>query len=833
MTPTTPQPAEMSPIPDRLKGLARDDWNAYRETTARYEAAWSEPFAPPAIDDFLPSLERPALRSLLLIHLIKEEYERRYSQGNAVAMARYIERYHELNGDRFAIQSLQSWESRLTGSVEHDVDSIPPPPLPKGYRLIRELPRGGMSRLFLIANASGGREVLKQIDPARRGNETDVKRFENEMNLARSLAAKGIGVVPVTFVGQIEGQLAYAMPYCEGGSLREHLDARGRKPLVPFDAARLVLALARTIQKLQEEQSPIIHRDLKPENVLFSTNPPSWSEPLIADLGLAKVLGQDGLTHSDAALGTWVYMGPELVRAPKRVDGRADVYALGVILYECLTGRRPFSGETPLEIIHRIYNETPVDPAKIADGVSDSLNEIVRKCLQKEPPHRYATARELAEDLERSLKGDSVKARQPGRVAKLRSWARRHPTESLAYAAALGALIVGSIVSLWSAIVAINNARKAESQAVIARSEARRADDNAGLITGGLGRLVERIGRDQRFKAAGLTALRNELLHDTVDMYGELVKRNPDQGNLGLAEALNSQALIQYLLGEIPQAIESAHRAEAVLSALPQTYEARAALSTTRRQLGVAYRLVNNLEEGLKQTQAAVTLSQALLQEQPDDQTVRFNLALSTVNLGNYSMVSNPTRAVDRYREALALLTVLRRESPANPRYAEWEARTKSNLGLILARTGSVKAAIELQRDAVAVAEQISDGFLRLDALATCRNNLAEALTYAQRSAEAEPVFREALKDYRLLATRFPNDVDYRWSVALVLSNIAALADQRGRYKEAFALVDESKMIFDDLSKTTFDKHEDFQQDFAKCTNLRTTIQSHLDTKSQ
>ncbi len=463
-----------------------------------------------------------------------------------------------------------------------------------------------MSRLFLVAAENGAWEVLKQIDPARQGNEADVKRFENEINLAGSLAAKGVGVVPVKWVGRVDGQLAYTMPYCAGGSLRDRLRSRGGKPLAPPDAARLACALARTVQKLQESQPPIVHRDLKPENVLFPEESADFTRPLIADLGLAKVLGQEGLTRSGAALGTWVHMAPEQVRDPARVDGRADVYALGVILYECLTGRRPFGGETAPEIIHRIYNETPIDPSKLVEGIPGALEEIVRKCLQKEPADRYATARELADDLERFLAGASVQARRPGRVAKLRSWSRRHPTEALAYAAALGALVMGLVVSVGLAIVAVRNARDAKDQARNARREAHRADDNAGLINGALGRLVRRIGQDRRMQTAGLTSFRKELLHDAVEMYDELVQRNPGEGTLGLGEALNNQTFVQYLLGEMPQAAASARLAEATLSGLPPTYEARRALADARKQLGVVDFAAGRHAEGLKKTEEAV-----------------------------------------------------------------------------------------------------------------------------------------------------------------------------------------------------------------------------------
>ena len=173
----------------------------------------------------------------------------------------------------------------------------------------------------------------------------------------------------------------------------------------------------------------------------------------------------------------------------------------------------------------------------------------------------------------------------------------------------------------------------------IAQSEARRADGNAGLINGALGRLVERDRAGPTdSRPRGLTAFRSELLRDAVDMYDELVRRNPGEGTLGLGEALNNQTLLLYLLGEIPQALESARRAEAVLAALPPSYESRRALANARKQLGVVGNAAGEPAEGLKKTQDAVTLYQALLREKPGDQDVRFQLVLATVNLGNFAM---------------------------------------------------------------------------------------------------------------------------------------------------------------------------------------------------
>jgi tetratricopeptide (TPR) repeat protein len=314
-------------------------------------------------------------------------------------------------------------------------------------------------------------------------------------------------------------------------------------------------------------------------------------------------------------------------------------------------------------------------------------------------------------------------------------------------------------------------------------------------------------------------------------MYDELAGRNPGEGTLGLGQALNNQALVQYLLGEFPRAIASQLRGESVLAALQPTYEARLALADARKQLGVVYHFAGKSADGLTKARDAVLLYQDLIRQRPRDEHTRFQLALATVNLGNFAMERDPDTAIARYREALALIAALRSESPGNPRYTEWEARTTSNLGLILVRTGKLEAAVAAQRQAVASAERVADDFLRVDTLATCRNNLAEALEQAQRPAEAETIFRQSLKDYRTLAERFPNDVDYRWGVAMALTNLAAVVLQQDRPKDAREPIEESGKIFDDIKKS-LGTNADFQQHHAKHIRIRDAIRQRLEAKN-
>jgi tetratricopeptide (TPR) repeat protein len=195
-------------------------------------------------------------------------------------------------------------------------------------------------------------------------------------------------------------------------------------------------------------------------------------------------------------------------------------------------------------------------------------------------------------------------------------------------------------------------------------------------------------------------------------------------------------------------------------------------------------------------------------------------------------MQSDPNTGIARYREALAVIAALRKEAPGDPRYAEWAARTTSNLGLILAGTGKIDAAITAQREAVALAEQVADKFLQLDALAMCRNNLGEMLVIAKHFPEAETIFRDSLKDYSSLEARFPEDVDYRWGVAMTLTNLAEVVIQQGRSKDARELIDESGKIFEELNKT-LGTNANFQENRDKNKRIRDALRQNPDGKSR
>lgn len=272
------------------------------------------------------------------------------------------------------------------------------------YELLTEIARGGMGVVYRARQAALDRVVaLKMILSGRLANPDDVERFKTEANAAARLQHPNI--VAVHDVGEQSGQHYFTMEYIEGISLDQKL-AHG--PLASKVAARYVRILARAVHYAHKQG--ILHRDLKPSNILIDVE----DEPHITDFGLAKRLGRgdSGQTRTGAILGTPSYMAPEQAQGRVSELGPAcDVYSLGAILYELITGKPPFKAETPLDTVMQVIENDPVPPHLVNEHVDHDLETICLKCLQKDPALRYASAEELGEDLERYLKGESITAR--------------------------------------------------------------------------------------------------------------------------------------------------------------------------------------------------------------------------------------------------------------------------------------------------------------------------------------------------------------------------------------------------------------------------------------
>ena len=361
------------------------------------------------------------------------------------------------------------------------------PVAPPGYEIMGELGRGGMGVVYKARHLRLGRVVaLKMVLSGSYASSTELVRFLGE---AESVARmQHPNIVQIFETGQFAGLPYFTLEFVDGGNLTAKL---GGTPLPPREAARLVEALAWAVHSAHEQG--IIHRDLKPANVLLTGD----GTPKITDFGLAKHIATgEGITQSGAIMGTPSYMAPEQASdGGKHVGPLVDVYALGAILYECLTGRAPFLGPTPLETVMQVLEAEPTPVRQLQPSTPRDLETICLKCLQKDPRRRFADARGLAEDLRRWQGGELIEARPAGFVERGLKWVRRRPALAALVGVSVLAGLVVAAAGLWftaqladqrdRAVAARRDAEIQKSDADIARKA---AEDARGRVAAELQR---------------------------------------------------------------------------------------------------------------------------------------------------------------------------------------------------------------------------------------------------------------------------------------------------------------------------------------------------------
>jgi tetratricopeptide (TPR) repeat protein len=363
--------------------------------------------------------------------------------------------------------------SRRTGGPSAARDGDAPRDVP-GYEVLSELGRGGMGVVYKARHVALDRVVaLKMILAGGHAGRADLARFEAEAAALARLQHPNI--VQIFEVGEHRGRPYFAQEFLQGGSLAARLNGT---PWAPADAARLVETLARAVHAAHLQH--IVHRDLKPANVLLTAD----GAPKIGDLGLAKRLdSDDGLSATGQVLGTPSYMPPEQAAGKGRDIGpEADVYSLGAILYELLTGRPPFKGPTSLETLHQVLDDEPVAPRGLQPKTPRDVETVCLKCLQKDPKRRYTSAEELAEDLRRFRAGEPVRARPVGAAERTWKWARSHATLTLTLSGAAAVVVLSVVIAFLMIADSRDAAIKSRNDAfALAADKAKLAETNAGL----------------------------------------------------------------------------------------------------------------------------------------------------------------------------------------------------------------------------------------------------------------------------------------------------------------------------------------------------------------
>ncbi|MGE0708026.1 MAG: tetratricopeptide repeat protein [Planctomycetota bacterium] len=348
------------------------------------------------------------------------------------------------------------------------------------YEVEKELARGGMGVVYVARHVGLGRRVaLKLLKTGPKATEEQRRRFELE---ARSTARlRHDNIVRVLEVGEDAAGLYFAMDLIEGPSLLERIRTRGR--LEPREVATVGRALADAL--FYAHSNAVLHRDLKPANVLLTPD----GAPVLTDFGLARDVGhQDRLTQTGQIMGTPAYMSPEQAEGdPDAIDRRSDIYSLGATLYEAITGAAPFRGSA-VEIVAAVLGREPDRPRTLVPGLDLDLETIILKCMEKDPRARYASARLVADDLERYLDDRPIEARRPTTIERLRRWGRRNR------ALVNGLVAAGLLLYLGGAVAAVNYVR---AQAEVGARE-QQAEDRGEQR----GELKARTALIQRARAA-------------------------------------------------------------------------------------------------------------------------------------------------------------------------------------------------------------------------------------------------------------------------------------------------------------------------------------------
>ncbi|MBI3843900.1 MAG: tetratricopeptide repeat protein [Planctomycetes bacterium] len=700
----------------------------------------------------------------------------------------------------------------LGNAFGHAVDALraessPPPSLPSaigGYHVLRVIGRGGLSVVYLAEQENPRRTVaLKVIKPGLASDEA-YRRLEYEAQVLARLQHPGIAQVFEAGTADTGQGLQpfFAMEYIEGRRLTDYADA------AHLDTRRRLELLARICDAVHHgHQRGVIHRDLKPANILVDGS----GQPKVIDFGVARIVDSDvaRVTMQTAVgqlVGTLAYMSPEQVLGdPRAVDTRADVYALGVIGYELLTGRPPYdlSGKLVPEAARVICDEDPRAPSTINHALRGDVDTIIRKALEKETSQRYSSASELAADIRRFLGDEPIQARPPSNTYQLKKFARRNKAFVVGVAIAFFGLVAGTLFAGWKAVEATtarNHAVDAERRAL---TEAGIAEQVAQFLRGMLGSAdpmslgaatsMREVLDQAAAEMEGRFADRPEIaaaLHSTIgNAYENLGVFDKAQHHLEIALRLyrgsspNDARPIAACLADFGLVL---YREGAYDPAEPLVLEAVTRASTDPIDPVVTVRALNTLAriqhaKG-KFADAAKTYDRALTTARQHLGDESLDLAFTLHNRATLALdTGKPAEAEALVRKALSMRRRLLR--PNHPGIAE----TLNMLGSVLFTEDDVPGAESCWRESL---EIFSANFAPdHPAIATVRSNLALVLERQGKLADAEAELREALSHER---KQFGDDST---AVSSTLLKLATLLSREGNAAGAESAARESLAI--------------------------------------
>jgi serine/threonine protein kinase/tetratricopeptide (TPR) repeat protein len=690
-----------------------------------------------------------------------------------------------------------------------------------GYEVLALLGRGGMGVVYKARQTSLNRLVaLKMILAGADYSAAEVSRFRREAEAVARLQHPNI--VQIHDVGEIRGRPYFSMELIEGGSLAERL---GGTPQSARWSAEFVEVLARAVD--HAHRVGVVHRDLKPANILLVgsgiasgemaadtvtgqpahgsptailRSPLITNQPKITDFGLAKILdSEDGQTTTGTPLGTPSYMAPEQAIGKRDEIGPAtDVYGLGAVLYEMLTGRPPFKAETPLGTLEQVRTQEPVSPSRLQPKIPRDLITICLKCLEKDPRRRYASAEALADDLRRFLDAEPIHARPTAAWERTWKWVKRHP--AITAVAMAGATSIVVII----AIIASSNARLQE-QRDIAEQKSREAQEQRDVATANLRKAraaVDRLTQLAQTELADVpkvAPIRRRLLEEALQFYEELTAQAGDdpQMRFEVARAHRWLAACARILGRFEQAKTHYRKAAVLIECLaadfPATRSFEQELSTANYSLGVFLQSAEGRQfpapsrdiEGC--FRRAIAIGEKLAAEDATDAACRADLAEAYNGLGTHLEDMNRHEdAMNSQRRAHTLIEDAVQRDPSNADYTVMLLKIRNNLAAI---TKDPQEAEKLFRQNKVQGEKALEHFpdniaLRSKLALSCWN-LGGTLAELGKISEAKSILYRAVElREKLLDDSLEEPYPHR-ALGTALSSLAQLLVKEGNYTEA------------------------------------------------
>ncbi len=737
--------------------------------------------------------ERPKLEEYIRrFPFLSDHLTRQFAVDQMMQLSEETQELPRNSGDGTS-QTHRGGSSSVTDGV-----GAPQTVLPRifpGYDLLAVIGRGGMGVVYKAWDTRLGRVVaIKTITDVEAAGPNQLGRFLDEARVAARLQHPNI--VTVHEIGEHEGRPYFALEFVDGLDLKKRL---AEKPMSPRDAAELLETLSSAVHAAHK--AGIVHRDLKPSNILLT----AAGVPKVADFGLAKLLESDsGRTESGQVVGTPSYMAPEQAAGhSKDVGPAADIYALGAILYEALTGRPPFLGDTPIETVRLVCSAQPVSPRQLRPDIPRDLETICLKCLEKDIGRRYLDVLALAQDLRKFRAGEPILARPISDTERVWRWCLRNKrvaSLSAAVAALLVIVLVGSViaaVTLGRAYTTAEGKRKEAVAAARAANEQNRSLVEAQveflrLLDGNL-RDAPAI-RDEREHiidkaiarlAAAATAMTD--LRRVVEWPSEYEERNW----LSLARAHQAQAKVSLRRNQIDDAMRHLEEMEAIVRKLaaanPTNRDLQVMLLRVQREVGHTYMYrVLDSKKAEPYFRKALAVSRALLKDKSDDDVHKSELANSLGLLAGAELtLGHLKEAGELYREEIEV-----RESFSQALKGGLDSRRElaglyAQLATLHLRMGQRDEAHRRYDQSVALRKRIAD---ERPGLWPAQNDLG--LSYNQHAsmlfpqgrdpAGARKLHQKALDVFKKRATADPSDFENKQVLAQTLYYEATCALHAG-----------------------------------------------------